>query len=185
MQGWRARTCEDPQPDACAGTLVCPGRTRPRLQVADMTTHSLLRFWPVTLLGALSACAHMDDSAAEEAAARKPPITEHESVRGVAGTQPMKADRPDNVINAIAADLAKRLNVPAGQFQVVAVDAMTWNDSSLGCPQPGQFYLQALTPGFRVVLQHDGQTYEYHASEKGTYVYCRNPTRTSDGLDKE
>lgn len=150
-----------------------------------MKTYPLFRLWPVMLLGTMSACAHVENSAAGEAPPRKPALTEHESVAGAGAPKPMQADKPDNVINAIAGDLSKRLNVPQSQFQVLAVDAMTWSDGSLGCPKQGQSYTQALVPGYRVVLQHAGKPYEYHASEKGAYVYCESSTRTSDGLDKE
>ena len=105
---------------------------------------------------------------------------------GVAGeAKKGDAGKPTDLVGAIASDLSRRLGVGVAQIEVVSMDAMTWNDSSLGCPQPGHSYLQALTPGMRVVLKHSGQLYEYHASNSGTFVYCPNPTRTPDGLDRQ
>ena len=145
------------------------------------------RLWPIAVLAASAACAHVDDSpATEEAPVRKPAIREHESVKGVV-SDPKRAaaGQTTDVVGAIAADLAQRLGVGVAQLEVASVDAMTWNDSSLGCPQPGQAYLPALTPGARVVLKHAGELYEYHAASSGAFVYCPTPTRTSDGLDRQ
>ena len=55
---------------------------------------------------------------------------------------------------------------------VASVQSVTWNDSSLGCPQPGMMYLQVLTPGYLVILEASGNTYEYHLSEQGNFVSC-------------
>jgi hypothetical protein len=151
-----------------------------------MSKHFSARIWPIVLLGATTACAHVGDSTATEQSPRKPVMREHESVTGVAGdAKKVQAGKSTDLVGAIANDLSQRLGVGVAQIEVVSMDAMTWNDGSLGCPQPGQSYLQALTPGVRVVLKNSGQLYEYHASNSGTFVYCRNPTRTPDGLDRQ
>ncbi len=54
-------------------------------------------------------------------------------------------------------------------------ETVTWNDGSLGCPEPGQIYTQALVPGYHFVLGHRGQRYDYHASGKGHFVLCQRP----------
>ncbi|MCS7222278.1 MAG: hypothetical protein RML36_15530 [Anaerolineae bacterium] len=69
------------------------------------------------------------------------------------------------------ADLAGRLAIAPDAVQVRAVEAVEWPDASLGCPQPGMMYAQVITPGYRIVLEAAGKTYEYHSSY--TYVvYC-------------
>lgn len=77
------------------------------------------------------------------------------------------------------ADLARRLNVDPKAIQVVEAKEVTWEDTSLGCPEEGKKYAQILTPGFLVVLQADGQTYEYHGSSR-TIFLCGNAKKTSD-----
>ncbi len=47
--------------------------------------------------------------------------------------------------------------------------AKTWNDGSLGCPQPGQLYTQALVDGFQVVLEVDDEQFDYRVGS-GTDV---------------
>ena len=78
---------------------------------------------------------------------------------------------PAAVQQAIAA-LAKDLGVTAGQISVVRVTEEEWPDSSLGCPKPGQAYLQVITPGYRVVLGANGKEYEYHTDMASQVIAC-------------
>ncbi len=71
------------------------------------------------------------------------------------------------------ADLAGRLDIPASEIGVQAVEEVTWPDSGLGCGQPGMAYLQVLTPGYRVVLAAAGGQYVYHLDNKQTVVLCK------------
>lgn len=73
---------------------------------------------------------------------------------------------------AARADLASRLHVAEEDILVRRVESVTWRDSSLGCPKPGQGYLQVLTPGFRIFLEVQGQTYEYHGDTRGNIAEC-------------
>lgn len=69
------------------------------------------------------------------------------------------------------AHLAQLLGVSPDAITVVSVEEVTWPDTSLGCPQPGMMYTQVLTPGYRLVLEAGGKTYEYHAG-RGRVVSC-------------
>jgi hypothetical protein len=60
-------------------------------------------------------------------------------------------------------DLSERLGVASDTIVLVAVEPETFSDSSLGVPQPGQMYLQVITPGYVIYLQADGVTYTYNA----------------------
>ncbi len=70
------------------------------------------------------------------------------------------------------ADLASRLGISEAQVRVVSIEAVEWPDSSLGCPQPGMDYLQVITPGFRILLEAQGERYPYHADQEANVVYC-------------
>jgi hypothetical protein len=59
---------------------------------------------------------------------------------------------------------------------VVRVEAVEWPDTSLGCPKPGEFYAQVITPGYLIVLAVDGEEIEYHADEAGNAVRCAAPS---------
>ena len=115
----------------------------------------------------------------------KPKYREHESVQTAPPAAPAAPTRaqPENMLNDMARDLGKRLGVDATVFQVLSVQSVTWNDSSLGCPQPERAYLPAQVQGMRVVFQHEGKTYQYHGSERGDFVYCANPAVS--GLDEK
>lgn len=70
-------------------------------------------------------------------------------------------------------ELAKKLGILSQNISVSAVESTTWPDSSLGCPRPGFFYAQVLTPGYKVVLDASGQTYDYHLDTSERIVLCK------------
>lgn len=78
----------------------------------------------------------------------------------------------NEVIELARRDLAARLGLSTDEIQVIEVQAVTWPDSSMGCPEPGRMYLQVLTPGYRVILEARGQRYAYHAGRMGSPFLC-------------
>jgi hypothetical protein len=62
--------------------------------------------------------------------------------------------------------------VTAAEVSVQRAQAVTWNDGSLGCPEPGQMYTQALVDGYWVVLQAGGQELDFRASQQGEVKLC-------------
>jgi hypothetical protein len=77
-----------------------------------------------------------------------------------------------NLIDLTRLDLASRLAVPAEKIMLVEATEVEWSDSSLGCPQPDMGYLQVITPGYRIILDVNGQSHEYHTNKAGYFVYC-------------
>jgi hypothetical protein len=77
------------------------------------------------------------------------------------------------VVRLAKEDLAQRLGLAVGQIQLVSVEVVEWSDTSLGCPQPGMMYAQVITPGYRVVLEAEGQRYEYHTDTGNYVVLCQ------------
>ncbi|WP_322802571.1 hypothetical protein [Thermoflexus sp.] len=69
-------------------------------------------------------------------------------------------------------DLAARIGVQEEEIRVVEAQAVTWPDSSLGCPERGRMYAQVLTPGYRIVLEIGGTRYAYHAGREGSPFLC-------------
>ena len=65
------------------------------------------------------------------------------------------------------ANLAATLGIAPTAITVKVVEPVDWPDASLGCPQPGMMYAQVITPGFRIVLEVDGRSYEYHTDGGG------------------
>jgi len=101
------------------------------------------------------------------------------------------------------ADLAQRLSIGQGEIKVVDVKEVTWPDTSLGSPEPGMFYAQVLTPGYKIILQAKGQEYEYHtdrtrivklhsqvgtgkqAAEGPRLAYLKEPVKPDPNLNQE
>lgn len=81
---------------------------------------------------------------------------------------------------AATRDLSSRLKVATNDIKTVHVENVTWPDGSLGCPQKGMSYTQAMVPGVRIILSTGGQEYEYHAARSGTPLYCANPSLPVD-----
>lgn len=92
---------------------------------------------------------------------------------------PQAAPRvPEDAARAVAwarRDLASRLKVAEDAVALESIEAVDWNDSSLGCPQPGYMYLQVITPGYRVVLRAEGATYAYRSARGADQaILCEN-----------
>jgi len=87
--------------------------------------------------------------------------------RSVATTEGLRAK-----VDQSLQDAARRTQLDAAQLSVTLAEAVTWPDGSLGCPQPGREYSQALVPGYRIQIVAAGRTLEYHASLRGTPFLC-------------
>jgi len=85
---------------------------------------------------------------------------------------PVTGEVPEGLLAAILDDLVARAGLQREAVQIVEAEAVVWSDGSLGCPQPGMMYTQALVEGYRVVLEVDGKQYDYHASDRGTFFLC-------------
>ncbi|MFA9443835.1 hypothetical protein [Egicoccus sp. AB-alg6-2] len=81
----------------------------------------------------------------------------------------------DGAVRLAVADAAERTGVDEREVRVVLDEAVTWPDGSLGCPQPDQFYTQALVEGYRIVVEADGRTLHYHGRQGGDPAYCAEP----------
>jgi len=84
-------------------------------------------------------------------------------------------DVPTAMLEQVVADAASGAGVDASEVQVVTAEAVTWPDGALGCPEPGMMYTQALVPGFRVVVEINGEELHFHASESGDFAFCDDP----------
>jgi len=87
-----------------------------------------------------------------------------------------------SMIDKAKDDLAQRLSISTTQINIIEAKEVTWSNSSLGCPQPGMGYADVLTPGYLILLNANGQDYEYHAGKAGSLTYCENPLPTFEGV---
>ena len=94
---------------------------------------------------------------------------------------------PPDLLGAAISDAVRRTGAARSDVKVVSAEAVTWPDGSMGCPQPGMMYTQALVPGYRIVLQAPGQTLNYHSSAKSGPTFCpaeRVSAPTDRGADQ-
>lgn len=70
-------------------------------------------------------------------------------------------------------DLAQQTGLPPDEISLVSMEAVDWNDASLGCPQEGFMYAQVITPGYKMILAAGGQQYEYHTDQVMSVILCQ------------
>lgn len=82
--------------------------------------------------------------------------------------------RPDGLAHDdLAQGVAATLAVDLDAVRVVEFEEVDWPDGSLGCGQPGQSYTMAVEPGYRMVVEVDGEQITYHGSYRtGNHVRC-------------
>ncbi|MGH2382275.1 MAG: hypothetical protein ACRDG7_13800 [Candidatus Limnocylindria bacterium] len=88
---------------------------------------------------------------------------------------------PAEQLDAILADAASRTDVDVADIETIRATAMTWPDGSLGCPEPGQTYTQALVDGYHVVVDAAGESLDYRATTSGSFRLCEGSGRPADG----
>lgn len=150
-------------------------------------------FIPCVSLGILlAACANGQDAAEQEPRqAHKPAPPETGELR----VQPATGNARDVGPGAAAGaanlgpglqrladfakqDLAAKLGADTADIEAVQGEYVTWQDASLGCPQPGFQYMQVLTNGSRIRLSDGKQVYQYHSGGNRQPFHCENPSPT-------
>ena len=95
-----------------------------------------------------------------------------ERVPAVEARAPIVGEVPDDLLTLIRADLAARTGLDPVDFALIRAEAVTWNDGSLGCPQPDEYYAQVLVEGYWVVLSHLDREYDYRVGRNGEFRLC-------------
>lgn len=70
------------------------------------------------------------------------------------------------VVELARADLAKNLGINPDTITVREATAVEWPNPGLGCPQRGVFYIQVITPGYKILLEANGKVYDYRSDGK-------------------
>jgi hypothetical protein len=71
---------------------------------------------------------------------------------------------------ATMAAFSDNLGLPADEIMLVSTESVDWPDSCLGVTEEGLDCAQAITPGFRIILQANGREVEYRTNEDGTQI---------------
>ncbi len=67
-------------------------------------------------------------------------------------------------------DLSDRLG--RDDTPLTSIEKMTWNDGSLGCPQPDMMYTMMMVDGYKVVFGTGNSAYNYHTAGTGRFILC-------------
>jgi hypothetical protein len=87
-------------------------------------------------------------------------------------TSPMKGQIPQGILDPILKEAAALAKVARDQLVIVHAESAVWNDGSLGCPEPGMMYTQALVNGYWVVIEAVGQKYDFRVDSGGNFRLC-------------
>lgn len=96
-----------------------------------------------------------------------------------AGTPVGIAAVPRELRRAVVADAAKRFGVAESAVVLTRAEQVTWNDGSLGCPEPGRMYTQSLIAGYRVVAKTTEGELPYHTDARAFVVSCGSSRPTA------
>ena len=66
--------------------------------------------------------------------------------------------------------LSEKYNIPIDQIKIVSAEAVTWPTGCLGVVIPGVMCTDMVVNGFRIIMQANGQQYEFHTNQDGTNV---------------
>lgn len=100
-------------------------------------------------------------------------------------TTPQPVD-PTEVGQQVAAALVHiidELDIEPASVTIVNVEPKLWPDASLGIPEPGVAYVQALTPGYVIQLQAGGRTFTVHTGPGPTAKLQGIPAATEFNED--
>jgi hypothetical protein len=144
---------------------------------------------PATTLPATSQLA-VSSAASEATTVLRQPTDENLTVTPIPATQQttpeMKRSEESitvpitlqSFVETLIDDLVQQKGVKRSTISVASLEEVVWNDGSLGCPQPGMAYTQALVNGFYVILQADGTQFPYHTRGTRSFVLCDNQKGT-------
>ena len=95
-----------------------------------------------------------------------------DATRVPAGTPVATTEIPRDLRRAIAADAARRFELPVSAVVLTAAERVTWPDAAMGCPQPGRSYAAARVAGFRVVARTSSGEFRYNTDARSGFVIC-------------
>lgn len=84
-------------------------------------------------------------------------------------------EAPQAHLEAIHADLDSR-GIDGSRATVTQARSVTWQNGSLGCGEPGATYTQAQVPGWQVIVEVDGTSYDYRFGRDTTPILCERPS---------
>jgi hypothetical protein len=88
------------------------------------------------------------------------------------GETPVVGEVPQDILKPILEDVHDKSGADIEDVKVIRAENIIWPDGSMGCGKPGEMYTQAQVPGYWVVLEVNGDSYDYRVTENGYFNIC-------------
>lgn len=100
--------------------------------------------------------------------------------------QPGRPDQPrpaavNRTVLTLTNHLARFVDVPRRDVELVAVEQMSWGSTALGCPEPDTAYAEVVIEGWLITLEVADEPYTYHTEGLGRFVLCEDGLPVAEG----
>lgn len=135
-------------------------------------SESFLPLFGVTLLQAKERGAGADSNSISLTTSQEETRVKDQSSQSTTQDSPEK-----RLVLQAKKDLAQRLTVKVDKVKLLEIRAVTWPDSSIGCPKEGEVYDQTPQKGFLIRLESGGRMFFYHSAGTGIPFFCEKASR--------
>ncbi len=73
-------------------------------------------------------------------------------------------------VQAVLEQVSQQTGVEVRNIEIVTLEQVDWPDACLGLPETDEACADVVTPGFRVELQVNNQTFEFRTDESGAII---------------
>jgi hypothetical protein len=78
-----------------------------------------------------------------------------------------------NMVQIAISEIAKKTTINnVSDIKIIEVQEKEFPDGSLGCPQEGMAYTQAVESGYIVKLEYEGAIYDYRIGQNNRILQC-------------
>jgi hypothetical protein len=99
--------------------------------------------------------------------------------------EPRGIEDVTNVTALVLEQLAATTGLDRESFTVGDVTEQEWPDAGLGCPAPGEVYIQTITPGYQFTVEGGDETFDVRTNSDGSLIIICDATGVPLGLDEE
>lgn len=131
----------------------------------------------IVVLGLAQACGSATDQDAVPPTVEKPNQTTTSFPKPLdrittTSLPPITGEVPAEMLDPVLRDAAALSGVGMNDLEVIRSQAMEWPDGSLGCPRPGEEYIQVIVPGYWVEIDGPDRRYDYRLDQQGNFRLC-------------
>ena len=82
---------------------------------------------------------------------------------------------PASIMATILEDAAARSGTARSTINELRGEATQFPNAALGCPQAGRAYANHVVNGYFVLLEANGERFDYRVAANGTFIVCTRP----------